>query len=65
MHLDELTVRQPQDAPGLIAVQQLLPISALQAEAERLRVEAEAVKNVTGGGKVIIQPKPTSKLPGL
>lgn len=35
------------------------------AEAERLRVEAEAVKNVTGGGKVIIQPKPTSKLPGL
>ena len=35
------------------------------AEAERLRVEGEAVKDITGGGKVIIQPKQTSKLPGL
>jgi hypothetical protein len=35
------------------------------AEAERLRVEAEAVQGVTGGGTVVIQPKATSKLPGL
>lgn len=35
------------------------------AEAERLRVEAEALQSVTGGGAVVIQPKSTSKLPGL
>lgn len=35
------------------------------AEAERLRAETEAVKDVTGGGKIVIQPKQTSKLPGL
>lgn len=41
------------------------PVIDPAAEAERLRAEAEAVKDVTGGGKVIIQPKQTSKLPGL
>ncbi len=35
------------------------------AEAERLRVENEALQSVTGGGQVVIQPKSTSKLPGL
>lgn len=35
------------------------------AEAERLRAEAEALQTVTGGGAVVIQPKATSKLPGL
>lgn len=35
------------------------------AEAERLRAEQESLKDITGGGKVIIQPKHTSKLPGL
>lgn len=35
------------------------------AEAERLRAEEAATKDITGGGKVIIQPKQTSKLPGL
>lgn len=35
------------------------------AEAERLRVEAESLKDVLGQGKVVIQPKSTSKLPGL
>lgn len=35
------------------------------AEAERLRTESEAVKDLTGGGPVLIQPKQTSKLPGL
>ena len=41
------------------------PVIDPTAEAERLRAEAEAVKDITGGGKVIIQPKQTSKLPGL
>ena len=41
------------------------PVLDPSAEAERLRVEQEALKDVTGGGKVIIQPKHTSKLPGL
>ncbi len=41
------------------------PIIDPAAEAERLRAEAEALKDVTGGGKVVIQPKATSKLPGL
>jgi hypothetical protein len=35
------------------------------AEAERLKAESEAVKDVTGGGAILIQPKQTSKLPGL
>lgn len=35
------------------------------AEAERLRTEQEAVKDVTGGGQVILKSKRTSKLPGL
>jgi hypothetical protein len=35
------------------------------AEAERLRAENEALQTVTGGGTVVIQPKSTSKLPGL
>ena len=41
------------------------PVIDPAAETERLRAEAEAVKDITGGGKVIIQPKQTSKLPGL
>jgi len=41
------------------------PIIDPAAEAERLRAEAEALKDVTGAGKVMIQPKSTSKLPGL
>ncbi len=41
------------------------PVIDPAAESERLRVESEAVKDITGGGKVIIQPKQTSKLPGL
>ena len=41
------------------------PVIDPAAEAERLRAESEAVKDITGGGKVIIQPKQTSKLPGL
>ena len=35
------------------------------AEAERLRVQNEESKDVTGGANVLIQPKQTSKLPGL
>jgi hypothetical protein len=35
------------------------------AEAARLKAESEAVKDITGGGTVLIQPKQTSKLPGL
>ena len=35
------------------------------AEAERLRTEQEALKDVTGGGSVLIRQKNTSKLPGL
>ena len=41
------------------------PVVDAAAEAERLRAESEAVKDITGGGKVVIQPKQTSKLPGL
>lgn len=41
------------------------PVIDPAAEAERLRVEAEALNGLTGGGKVVIQPKATSKLPGL
>lgn len=41
------------------------PVIDPAAEAERLRAESEAVKDVTGGGRVVIQPKQTSKLPGL
>ncbi len=41
------------------------PLIDPAAEAERLRVEAAAVKDITGGGDVVIQPKQTSKLPGL
>jgi hypothetical protein len=41
------------------------PVIDPAAEAERLRVESEAVKDVTGGGTVLIKPKQTSKLPGL
>jgi hypothetical protein len=41
------------------------PLLDPAAEAERLRAIDEAAKDVTGGGKVIIQPKHTSKLPGL
>lgn len=35
------------------------------AEAERLRAQDESLRDITGGGKVVIQPKHTSKLPGL
>ncbi len=35
------------------------------AEAERLRTQNEESKDVTGGSSVVIQPKQTSKLPGL
>lgn len=35
------------------------------AEAERLKAAEEANKDVIGTGKVVIQPKHTSKLPGL
>ena len=35
------------------------------AEAERIKAAEEANKDVVGTGKVIIQPKHTSKLPGL
>ena len=41
------------------------PLIDPAAEAERLRAETEALATVTGGGKVVIQPKQTSKLPGL
>ena len=41
------------------------PVIDPAAEAERLRAQNEAVKDVTGGGNVVIQPKQTSKLPGL
>lgn len=41
------------------------PVLDPAAEAERLRAQDEALKDITGGGKVIIQPKHTSKLPGL
>ncbi|HEY7799298.1 MAG TPA: DUF3035 domain-containing protein [Hyphomonadaceae bacterium] len=35
------------------------------AEAERLKAEEESLKEVTGGGTVLIRRKNTSKLPGL
>jgi hypothetical protein len=41
------------------------PLLDPAAEAERLKAAEESVKDVTGGGKVMIQPKQTSKLPGL
>ena len=41
------------------------PVVDPAAEAERLRAQEEALKDITGGSKVIIQPKHTSKLPGL
>jgi hypothetical protein len=41
------------------------PLIDPAAEAERLKAEEESLKTVTGGGKVFIQPKQTSKLPGL
>jgi hypothetical protein len=41
------------------------PVIDAAAEAERLRTEQEAVKDVTGGGSVLIRQKATSKLPGL
>lgn len=41
------------------------PVIDPAAEAARIQAEQEAVKDVTGGGKVLIQPKQTSKLPGL
>ena len=41
------------------------PVIDPAAEAERLKAESEAVKDVTGGGAILIQPKKTSKLPGL
>ena len=41
------------------------PVIDPAAEEERLKAENEAVKDVTGGAKIVIQPKQTSKLPGL
>ena len=41
------------------------PVIDPVAEAARLKTESEAVKDITGGGAVLIQPKQTSKLPGL
>jgi hypothetical protein len=41
------------------------PVVDAAAEAERLRVEEEQTKEVTGGGAVLIRRKNTSKLPGL
>lgn len=41
------------------------PVIDPAAEAERLKAESEAVNALTGGGTVLIQPKQTSKLPGL
>lgn len=41
------------------------PVLDPAAEAERLRVQEEGLKELTGGAKVVIQPKQTSKLPGL
>jgi len=41
------------------------PLLDPAAEAERLRLREEGLKELTGGGKVVIQPKQTSKLPGL
>ncbi len=41
------------------------PLVDPAAEAERIKAAEEANKDVVGTGKVIIQPKHTSKLPGL
>ena len=41
------------------------PLLDASAEAERLRAEQEELKDVTGGGAVLIRQKPASKLPGL
>jgi hypothetical protein len=41
------------------------PVVDASAEAERLRTEEESLKEVTGGGTVLIRQKPASKLPGL
>jgi hypothetical protein len=41
------------------------PIIDASAEAERLKAEEESLKEVTGGGTVLIRRKNTSKLPGL
>ena len=41
------------------------PLVDPAAEAERLRTEQESLKEVTGGGTVLIRQKNTSKLPGL
>jgi hypothetical protein len=41
------------------------PVIDASAEAERLKAEEESLKEVTGGGTVLIRRKNTSKLPGL
>jgi hypothetical protein len=41
------------------------PLVDPAAEAERLKAEQESLKEVTGGGTVLIRQKNTSKLPGL
>jgi hypothetical protein len=41
------------------------PLVDPAAEAARLKAIDDQAKDVTGGGKVVIQPKRTSKLPGL
>jgi hypothetical protein len=41
------------------------PVVDAAAEAERLKTEDESLKEVTGGGTVLIRKKNTSKLPGL
>lgn len=41
------------------------PLVDPAAEAERIRAEEESLKEVTGGGTVMIRQKPASKLPGL
>lgn len=41
------------------------PVVDAAAEAERLKAEEESLKEVTGGGTVLIRKKNTSKLPGL
>jgi hypothetical protein len=41
------------------------PVLDPAAEAERIKAAEEANKDVIGTGQVIIQPKHTSKLPGL
>jgi hypothetical protein len=41
------------------------PVIDAAAEAERLRTEEESLKDVTGGGDILIRQKPAGKLPGL